>query len=59
MIWPSTIRTSCRLGAGKSDQAWVSGPGSLAGCGRGGGQRNGESGAWWPSERLAEQFVAT
>ena len=36
MIRLSTSSTSCRLGAGRSDQTRVSGPGSLAGCGRGG-----------------------
>ena len=57
MIWLSTSRTSWRLGAGRSEKAWVSGPGSFAGRGRGGGLRIGGDATWWPSERLAEQFV--
>jgi hypothetical protein len=53
MTWLSTSRTSWRLGAGRRDQAWVSGPRSLAGCLRGGGLRF--DGGWtlWPSETLA------
>ena len=59
MIWLSTCRTSCRLGGERPDQARISGLGSLAGCGRGGGLWSVESWTWWPSERLAERFVAT